>query len=452
MRKLRVYTLCCLIFCTNIQRSEQVALSTLFSLGLSVFNTALSIVDLVKNEDAGLTQADLNDLKNDVLQDIEKLVEQTESSIILNVMLQNGVRRLENIKNVIQSSIDDLEYYLKTETEEAQNSYRDLFTTRYEEHDVILHIRDLPTLLTDTIPELSQSMISLIWDATNCNMTTIMNFEIFYGNLVSEAVTLEYAYTRFKNESQMNVVEADWNDRLTTIQTAYQSMESECVDRFSDSITKEIKQDVSLEALYRNSNERYNWRWSDAYQYKPQANAHTWNYFVSLADENFLFWNEDTSGSIRIMVFGDKNAVALHWNKTDVQSDLEANLDNFQKNLWAIGEDTAKALCKSVGTFVNDELSFIYKGIFILYEDSNYRVTVLTEEQQSPAAHVAVPLRSGNGVFHIYVYPEIWNNFTSYSKMYNVHELSNLNAADRNVQLGTVVQCFTFLITVLILS
>ena len=281
MRKLRTYTLCCLIFCANIQLSGPVALSTMFSLGLSIFNTGLGIVDLVNKEESGLTQADLDTLKEGVLQDIDTLVKKTEYSIILNVMLQNGVRRLENIKNVIQSSIDDLKFYLIAETEVDQTSYRDLFQQRYEEHNVILHIRDLSTMLTDNIPELSQSMISLIWDTTNCNMTSIMNFEIFYGNLVSEAVTLEYAYTRFKNES-LDVVEADWNDRLTSIQNAYRSMESECIDRFSASMTEEVKQDVSLEDLHRNSNERYNWRWNDAYQYKPQANAHTWNYFVSL--------------------------------------------------------------------------------------------------------------------------------------------------------------------------
>ena len=168
-------------------------------------------------------------------------------------------------------------------------------------------------------------------------------------------------------------------------------------------------------------------------------------------DDSFLFWDEDTSGSIRIMVFGDKNTTVLNWDKADVQSDLEANVENFQKNLFVIGEDTALALGKNVAIFIND-INFIYKGIFIFYEDSNYPITVLSDEHHSPAAHVAVPIVNENGVFHIYVYPEIWNNYTSYEKLYNVHELSNINAADTIVQLGLAVPCVTFMIALIVLS
>ena len=281
-----MYMVCCLIFCANIPLTEQGVLSigkALFSFGLSVFNTALSLVELLDDEESGgVTQEDLDKLKADLLQDIGTMIEETESSILLNVMLQTGVNRLETIRNAIKSSLGDLSDYLKTTTSTDQTTYRDLFVKRFEEHNVIVYIRELPTLLTDSIPELSKSMISLIWDTTNCNMTAVMQIETFYANLVSEAATLEYAHTRFKNYSLV-VVEAEWNESLAKIQDAFDTMVNECVDRFLSSMTEEFKQDMPLENLKRQSSERYNWRWNDLFEYEPlSTGSHALVYFVTL--------------------------------------------------------------------------------------------------------------------------------------------------------------------------
>ena len=286
MRKFYMYMVCCLIFCANIPLTEQGVLSigkALFSFGLSVFNTALSLVELLDDEESGgVTQEDLDKLKADLLQDIGTMIEETESSILLNVMLQTGVNRLETIRNAFKSSLGDLSDYLKTTTSSDQTTYRDLFVKRFEEHNVIVYIRELPTLLTDSIPELSKSMISLIWDTTNCNMTAVMQIETFYANLVSEAATLEYAHTRFKNYSLV-VVEAEWNESLAKIQDAFDTMVNECVDRFLSSMTEEFKQDMPLENLKRQSSERYNWRWNDLFEYEPlSTGSHALVYFVTL--------------------------------------------------------------------------------------------------------------------------------------------------------------------------
>ena len=286
MRKL--YVVCCLIFCANIQLTEQGILAigtTLFSVGLSIFNTGLSIVDLLNEEESGgLTQANLDKLKADLLQDIGTMIEETESSILLNVQLQTSVSRLQTIKSAIKSSLDDLSDYLKTSTASDQTTYKELFKERFEEHNLIVHIRELSTLLIDNIPELSQSMITLIWDLTNCNMTSVMQIETFYANLVSEAATLEYAYTKFKFKNMsLAVIEDEWVERLEKIQRSFDTMDNECVDRFLPSMTDEFNQNMPLEDLKRQSNERYNWRWNDIFEFTPRSvTSHTWFYFETI--------------------------------------------------------------------------------------------------------------------------------------------------------------------------
>ena len=276
---------CCLIFCANIQLTEQgiLAIGTaLFSVGLSIFNTGMSIVELLNEEEKVPTQADLDKLKADLLQDIGSMIKETESSIIINVKLQISVNRLQTIKSAIKSSLDDLNEYLKTNTASDQNTSKNWFVERFDEHDLIVYIRELSTLLTDNIPELSQSMISLIWNLTNCNMTSVMLIETFYANLVSEAATLEYAYTKFKN-MRLDVIEDEWIERLETIQRSFDTMDNECVDRFLPSMTEEFNQNITLEDLKRQSNERYIWRWNDIFEYEPlSAESYAWFYFVTL--------------------------------------------------------------------------------------------------------------------------------------------------------------------------
>ena len=277
-------------FCFNIQQTNQKGgkggktLTSGFgvvSFALDIAGTALSIVNFMdEQDDPEVTEEDLDRLREEVVQQVSGLITETESNVISVINLQQKVERLTDIKSIISSSLVDLERYLKTETD--QTNYKDLFIQRFKEHDAILLIRELASLLTDTIPELSESMSSLIIETTNCNMTSLIEFEIFYGNLISQGITLEYANAKMNNLS-LDLVEEYWDNKLTNIQNVFDSMESDCVGKFSASATEEVKKEISLEDLHENSNNRYNWKWNDVYQFDPRdSSSHLWNYFVAV--------------------------------------------------------------------------------------------------------------------------------------------------------------------------
>ena len=281
VRKLRVVLLFVLCFNAITSKKLQIGLEAV-TYAIDIAGTAIAVVDFLDESDSGATTEDLERLRDEIVQKVTDLIKESETNIILVIDLQQKVERLTTIKTAIASALEDLERYLEAENENDQNYYENLFKERFEEHDTILLIRELSTLLTATVPDLSKSMTSLILETTNCNMTSIMQFENFYANLVSQGVTLDYAYTKTK-VLQLDYVKADWDDRLSDIQNAFDSMESECVNRFSATVAEEVKQNISLEALYKNSNERYNWKWNDDYQYEPRdMHSHTWHYFVSL--------------------------------------------------------------------------------------------------------------------------------------------------------------------------
>ena len=145
------------------------------------------------------------------------------------------------------------------------------------------------------------------------------------------------------------------------------------------------------------------------------------------------------------MLFGDKNRLVYKWNKTVIESQLEANLERFQNSMPVNGENTAMALGKEVGTFMN-EISFIYKGIFVFYEVSDHALTTLIDDQYSPAAHLDVPHVNGNSAYKIYVYPEVWNNFMSYVSLYNDNDLGYDNAGNKGPKANITLFCASFII------
>lgn len=412
------------------------------SFGLEIFNTALNIKELLDEEDPQLTTEHLDSLRDEILISISDMLENIETDIILVIKLQHKVSRLTEIKVAMSSSLIDLERYLRSDSEDRK-SHEDEFIKQFQKTTV----QELRTLLTGTVPNLSTPMTSLIVNTTDCNMTSIMEFENFYGKLVSQGITLEYAYAKLK-VLNIDYVYEYWNESLILVQKAYDIMENECIARFSESVVKEVKQNIVLGDLHKNSNERYNWKWNDVYQYEPRDTAsHAWNYFVSLPDPNFLFWNGPTSSSNRILVFGDKNASIPFWEKATVQSQLEANVSTFQHDID--GQRTAKELGKVIGSFIND-INFVYKCIIVLNGEANQSATVIIDEEYSPVAYVYVP-SNGNSGYHVYVYPEIWNNFTAYTKLYNENELTvSCGPGIPNAYFSITVLCFTITVALLI--
>ena len=285
--------------CFNIQQTNQKAgksgtkLATGFgvlTIALDIASTAISVVNFIEDqEDPEVTTEALDALRYNVVQQVSGLITETESNIIAVINLQQKVERLMHIKSVIASSILDLKRYLKLKNTTDQTDYMNQFIQNFEETDAILLIRELSTLLTATIPELSESMSSLIIETTNCNMTSIIEFENFYGNLISQSITLEYSHAKMTKEINLTVVEENWDNRLTNIQNVFDSMESNCVDTFSALVTEEVKAEISPEELHDNSNKRYNWKWNDVYQFDPRdASSQLWNYFIAVQGNFFV--------------------------------------------------------------------------------------------------------------------------------------------------------------------
>ena len=290
----RFLTVLFIVVSLNVKQTQEKGVGALslgvglVSLGLDIFNTALSIVDWL-NPDSQ-TQ-DLDKLRDEILLEIAEMLSHLQTEIINVVQVQNKVQDLNRIKSIITSSNEDLKRYLQATDELDKATQGAQFTSRFETTNVVVAARELSAFLTDVVPQLSRPMTELIVESTNCNMTAIVNFQEFYGNLVKLAITLEYVFTEL-NDQNLDHVENYWNISLPNIQTAFDTIENECVVKFPTSIAEEVKQDVTLEVLHRNSNERYNWKWNDVYQYEPRdTNAQTWNYYISLniSGKPFLF-------------------------------------------------------------------------------------------------------------------------------------------------------------------
>ena len=216
--------ICFLVLLLCLQPSEEKSVTVLkigfqvFEKALNIFKTGRSIADFFnkKETDPGITEEDLARLKDDILQEVEQMLAISESNIILVLTLQEEVGRLKDIVSVVRSSLADLDLYFKA-TNGTEEDYKKLYQNRFEEHDVIVQIRKLPTLLSDTVPELSKPLKYLILDTTKCNMTSIVEFEYFYANLISHAITLQFAYTEFANLN-IDFVQEYWDTNLDQVQ------------------------------------------------------------------------------------------------------------------------------------------------------------------------------------------------------------------------------------------
>ena len=287
-----------LIFVLCFHQSEQKVAKALkigfqvFEKAISIFKTGLSIADYFdKSEpDSGLTVEDLQKLRNDIIQQVEHMLQISENNIILALTLQEEVGRLKHIVSVVRSSLADLDYYLKAENEPEKLKYKELFLKRFEEHDVVVEIRKLPVLLSDNVPELSKPMKYLILDTTNCNMTSIIEFEQFYAKLISSAVTLQLVYTEI-SDLNLDYVQAYWDNMIDNVQNTFDEMENVCIDKFEVSVSKEILEDIPPKDLQKNNKERYNWKWNDVFEYQPFT-TNEWHYVISLPGKQIKIRSE----------------------------------------------------------------------------------------------------------------------------------------------------------------
>lgn len=393
---------------------------------IDIFGAASQVVDFFEKRDTpvGVTQAELDKLKTDILQQMDYMLSNYKGEIILALTLQEEVGRLKETTSRIQSSLEDLKNLMLARNKSEETIYKALFKQRYEEHDIIVEIRKLAGLLTETIPELSKPLKDLILDSTKCNMTAIVEFEKFYARLISDAVTLQLVYGWISNHSSY-FVQQYWDTKLPYIQTTFQDMENVCIATFDDYVDDDVKLNVSTETIFDNSKQRYPWKTIDVFDFPPK-NSFKYHYHRSLP-QKCLFWNDEpNSFRNRIMVMLDKDIVVPLWNQTDVQAALQRNISLFKKSIN--GPLAAQDLYKATERFVND-LNFIHKALIVFYvppEPESFVKTIL--DPLSIAAHLAVPDNAG-GFYHAYVYPEIWNNFSSYLNSYTGNKEPVVSAA-----------------------
>lgn len=115
----------------------------------------------------------------------------------------------------------------------------------------------------------------------------------------------------------------------------------------------------------------------------------------------------------------DKDIVVPLWNQTDVQAALQRNASLYKKSIN--GSMAAQALYNATMEFVND-LNFIPKAIIVFYvppEPESFVKTI--RDPLSISAKFSVS-DGKKGFYHVYVYPEIWNNFSTYLKSYTGNE------------------------------
>ena len=386
---------------------------------VDIFGIAVDVVDFFEQRDtpAGVTQADLDKLKLDILKKMDYMLSNYKAEIILALQLQEEVGRLKETTSRIQSSLEDLKNLMLARNKSEEKIYKALFKQRFDEHDIIVEIRKLAGLLTEIIPELSEPLKDLILDTTKCNMTAVVEFENFYARLISEAVTLQLVHGWISNHSSY-FVQQYWDNTLPHIQTTFHDMENVCIDTFDHYVADEVKLDVSAETIFDNSKQRYPWKTIDVFDF-PLKNSFKEHYHRSLP-RKCLFWNYDpTSFRNRILVMIDKTTVVPLWNKTDVEAALKRNASHFKTTIK--DNSAAQALYNATMEFVND-LNFIPKAIIVFYvppEPESFVETIL--DPLSISAHFSV-LDDIGGFYDIYIYPEIWNNFSSYLKSYTGNE------------------------------
>lgn len=391
---------------------------------VDIISNVFGVVDFFEKRDTpeGVTQADLDKLKNDILQQMDYMLDYYKTEIILGLTLQIEVGRFKETISRLKSSLEDLKNLILARNKSEENMYKALFKQRFDEHDVIVEIRKLPDLLTATIPELSRPLTKLILDTTKCNMTAIIKFEKFYAHLIFDAMTLHFIYGWISNHSNY-FVKQYWDNKLPQIQETVDDMENVCINTFDTYVDDEVKVNVSIDTILANSIQKYPWKTIDVFDFPPE-NSFKEHYHRSLP-RKCLFWNDgQNSFSNRIIMMLDKDIVVPLWNQTDVQAALQRNTNLFIKSV----NDplAAQALYNATMEFVND-LNFIPKAIIVYYvsaEPKSFVRTIL--DPLSISAHFAIPAEDG-GFYHAHVYPEIWNNFSSYLNSYTGND--NVDAA-----------------------
>ena len=372
------FLLCC-------PQSES-SLSAVLAVGQTVFDivkTGLEIVDLIRNiESDQSTEKD----KEEILNRIDTLIKFSTTTIIKEIELQRKLERIEETAVQVQSLLTDLTNYISADKKEDREIYKKHFIHRF--HDAVAQIRNLPNLLTDTITTgLSERLVDLILDKTQCNMTAVFQFQTFFAYLTSDCVTLHLAFTELSNITTDDVI-LFWEAAIQKIQFQFDKMEDTCKRRFSKYATNEIKLAINADVLSKSCKERYTWAWCDVFYYAAMG-THQFQYRKSVA--NFSFWNgASSSGRNQVMVIGDNDQVEQSWNQHTMNSELKSDINIF-KDVISGPEDTSAALKvgEAVETYVKDK-GFHVMAVLVFFDAADLEKVSIITDPASPAAYLVI--------------------------------------------------------------
>ena len=370
-----------------ISNSQSNALSVLkiFKTGIDIFKTGFQIVNLIRNRNSGSIE-DLQAQLEEVRRGIERMIKSSTTDIIREITLQNKLNRIESIVKEMQSLVIDMKDYVLADNEIDRESYRILFLERFDQR-VVAMIRELPGLLTYTIPGLSVPLVDLILDTSKCNMSAIHNFQLFYADLLSAGSTLQFVFRELSNITSEDV-EHFWNESLPGIQEQFDNMEKTCKERLPEYAAEEIKQNIEADVMYTNCKERYTWAWSDILYYPPMG-TYQLHYHTSVAGS--MFWNgASSSGRNQIMVIGNNDGTNKTWDPKAINSALASNNDTFYSVIDG-SEDSSAAM--KIGKAVEEFLKrkgFLLKAIIVFFDAEALGNVTYKLDKDSPGAHVSI--------------------------------------------------------------
>ena len=110
------------------------------------------------------------------------------------------------------------------------------------------------------------------------------------------------------------------------------------------------------------------------------------------------------------------------------------------------GKKNAELLGTTIGTFIND-INFVFRGIIVLYVDSNAPASVIIDDQYSPVAQVYVPINDHEG-YNVYVYPEMWHDFSFCRIVYNEKGLQDSGNCGSRIAYGYVRKAMLYFLII----
>ena len=132
---------------------------TTISKAAESFKLALKIKDVITE-----LGGEKSDAKEELVAELSDLIDTAKMEILSAIVLRSKLDSVDDAVIAIHSSLIDIKHLLEVQTGAIE--LLELFVKRYEEHEVIKHVRFLGTLLSYVSPGDNVDLITLIREGT----------------------------------------------------------------------------------------------------------------------------------------------------------------------------------------------------------------------------------------------------------------------------------------------